>query len=175
MSGEGGHFPTEQRTHPIQPSSIETYNAFHKVTRSHSFCLGHRVFGHESKCAHLHGHNLRVEFVCWADTLRLDSVGRVLDFAEIGSRLCQWLEREWDHRFLVYSKDPLAGQLKLLDDHVVIVPFNPTSENIAEHLVTSVAPAQLQGTGVTCVEVRVWETDKCMASYERYPVSVRRY
>ena len=29
-------------------------------TRRLQFCAGHRVYGHESKCANVHGHNLAV-------------------------------------------------------------------------------------------------------------------
>ena len=32
------------------------------ASRYHDFSAGHRVTGHENKCAHLHGHNYRVHF-----------------------------------------------------------------------------------------------------------------
>jgi 6-pyruvoyltetrahydropterin/6-carboxytetrahydropterin synthase len=32
------------------------------ASRYHDISCGHRVYGHESKCAHLHGHNYRVHF-----------------------------------------------------------------------------------------------------------------
>ena len=135
------------------------------VSRYHDISCGHRVAGHESKCAHLHGHNYRIHFVVCAD--QLDEVGRVIDFGAIKERLCLWLEREWDHRFLVWEQDPLAQALTRMDDTVVRVPFNPTAENMARYLVEVVGPLRLVNTGVTLIECKVQETAKCGATYTR--------
>jgi len=136
--------------------------------RYHDFSSGHRVFGHESKCAYLHGHNYRVHFTVTAQ--RLDVVGRVMDFSTIKERLCGWLENNWDHRFLVYDRDPWAEALQQLDDKVVVVPFNPTAENIASYLLRFVGPTQLEGTGITLLKVAVEETRKCSASAVALPM-----
>lgn len=137
-----------------------------QAKRYHDISCGHRVFGHESKCAHLHGHNYRVHFACEADAGALDTVGRVIDFSDIKSRLCMWLEDNWDHKFLVWEGDPWAAVLKETDpEGTVITTFNPTAENIAEHLVKVIAPQQLQGTGIRLVHCDVEETRKCSASF----------
>lgn len=136
-----------------------------QAKRYHDISCGHRVYGHESKCAHLHGHNYRVHFVCEAE--QLDQVGRVIDFSEIKHRLCEWLENNWDHKFLMWEQDPEFLALESLDPKgVVAVPFNPTAENIAEYLVKAVGPAELTGTGITLVHCTVDETRKCSASYK---------
>jgi 6-pyruvoyltetrahydropterin/6-carboxytetrahydropterin synthase len=129
--------------------------------RYHDISCGHRVVGHEGKCRHLHGHNYRIHFKCRAD--QLDSIGRVIDFGVIKSALCMWLEDAWDHRMLIWEQDPLLEKLKHLDPSVVAVPFNPTAENIAAHLVNVVAPLRLSGTGVTLTACTVDETYKCSA------------
>lgn len=144
--------------------------------RYHDFSAGHRVAGHESKCAFLHGHNYRVHFKCQAPAL--DSLGRVIDFSVIKSTLCNWLEENWDHRFLAWNDDPILRTLypscspggmvddytRVLLDSIVFVPFNPTAENMALHLLREVGPRLLQGSGVVLVEVRIEETRKCSAS-----------
>ena len=130
------------------------------ATRYHDFSTGHRVYGHESKCAHLHGHNYRIHLTVEAD--ELDTVGRVMDFSAIKEHLCYWLEEEWDHKFLVWTQDPLATSLKELDPNgVVIVEFNPTAENMGQYLIDVVGPRQLEGTGVKLVSVNIEETRKC--------------
>jgi 6-pyruvoyltetrahydropterin/6-carboxytetrahydropterin synthase len=137
----------------------------HEATRYHDFCAGHRVAGHENKCAHLHGHNYRVYFTCVADN-GLDEVGRVIDFSVIKERLCEWLERNWDHKMLLWEQDELAGTLINIVPHdIVIVPFNPTAENMAEYMVEVIAPIMLSGTGALLVKCVVEETRKCSASY----------
>lgn len=135
------------------------------ATRYHDFSAGHRVHGHEGKCAHLHGHNYRVHFTVEG---HLDAVGRVLDFSAIKDRLCNWLEANWDHKMLLWVQDPYVQDDGALcgDAGVVVVPFNPTAENMAEHLLTLVAPRQLEGTGVTLIHVSVEETRKCRATAE---------
>ncbi len=143
-----------------------------QATRYHDISCGHRVVGHESKCRHLHGHNYRIHFYCEAK--ELDAVGRVLDFSAIKERLCMWLEDSWDHRFLIWNQDPMLERLQqgftqddaygvALHESLHLVSFNPTAENMAEHLLNVVGPMQLRGTGVKLVRVIVEETRKCAA------------
>jgi 6-pyruvoyltetrahydropterin/6-carboxytetrahydropterin synthase len=156
--------------------------------RYHDISCGHRVHGHEGKCALLHGHNYRITFICRAAPQSLgmypnvriaqpgvDGIGRVIDFSAIKARLCMWTEENWDHRFLAWEADVVMRNLvnlmeahnaaRMLDESVVWVPFNPTAENMARYLVEVVGPQQLAGTGVELVEVIVEETRKCSASF----------
>ena len=138
-----------------------------KAHRYHDICAGHRVVGQGGKCEHLHGHNYRVHFTVEADpdSPSVDSVGRVLDFSDIKSKLCMWLEDNWDHKMLMWNQDPLACYVKDVDPATVLVPFNPTAEHMAEYLVMVVGPKQLADTEVALVEVTIEETAKCFASY----------
>lgn len=132
------------------------------VTRWHDFSYGHTVYGHESKCAHLHGHNGRVYFTL--EGPELDRVGRVIDFGEINRILCLWVESVWDHKFLVYNADPRAKSLEKIDpDGVVLVTFNPTAENIALHII-QISEKLLDSTGVKLIECKFEETRKCSAT-----------
>lgn len=140
----------------------------HSITRYHDFSAGHRVYGHESKCAYLHGHNYRVHFTVSPDpnaAISLDALGRVIDFGVVKERLCQWLEDNWDHSFLVWEQDPMHSFLIEIDSNVCVVPFNPTAENMAQFLVDVIGPAELAGTGVILIGVRIEETRKCSATY----------
>ncbi|OGC95797.1 MAG: 6-pyruvoyl tetrahydrobiopterin synthase [candidate division Zixibacteria bacterium RBG_16_53_22] len=133
--------------------------------RYHDISCGHRVYQHESKCAHLHGHNYRIHFSVAPD-VGLDAIGRVLDFSVIKFQLCMWLEDNWDHKFLVWEMDPWSTILKTLDERgVVITPFNPTAENMAQHLAEVVGPDLLAGFNCHLTAVRIEETRKCSASY----------
>lgn len=133
------------------------------ASRFHDISCGHRVSGHESKCAHLHGHNYRIHFTI-APKEDLDSLGRVMDFSVIKAMLCEWLESRWDHKFLIWAQDPLAEDLYQLDPSgVVVVPFNPTAENMALHLLNVVGPRQLNGSSCRLINVVIEETSKCSA------------
>lgn len=138
--------------------------------RFHDISCGHRVAFHEGKCAHLHGHNYRIHFtIAPRPQAGLDHIGRVLDFSVIKSLLCAWLESNWDHRFLLWSEDPQAVSLYNLDPAgVVLVPFNPTAENMAQHLVNVVGPAMLKKDhpDIVLIRVMIEETAKCWATYD---------
>lgn len=135
----------------------------YQITRKHEIHCGHRVVGHEGKCRNLHGHAYVFHFTCEAD--RLDALGRVVDFGVIKSVLCQWLEDNWDHRMLIWDQDPWLANLRAIDDSIVPVPFNPTAENMAAHMVRVVGPALLKDVGVRLVRVHLEETSKCSATY----------
>lgn len=149
-----------------------------KARRYHDISVGHRVVGHEGKCRFLHGHNYRIHFTVEADAL--DSIGRVMDFSVIKERLCMWLENNWDHKFLAWGNDPLTQHLRSCGDFpsletkrdfadsFVVVPFNPTAENMALYLVQVVGPLQLKDTGCILTEVVIEETRKCSVSYSIY-------
>lgn len=148
--------------------------------RYHDISCGHRVAGHESKCAHLHGHNYRITFTIEAQ--HLDDLGRVLDFSVIKEKLCQWLEANWDHKFLAWIEDPVMRELDAAMSHLVKLPgyrdedalkassslvwlpFSPTAENLAAHLLQRIGPHCLSGTGAQLIMVRVEETRKCSAN-----------
>lgn len=133
--------------------------------RYHDISCGHRVHGHESKCANLHGHNYR--FFLTIAAPELDSVGRVIDFSVIKSHLCMWLEDNYDHKMLIWEQDPMLPTLQQLNPTgIVPTSFNPTAENIARHFVEMVAPIQLKETGCTLIRCKVEETRKCSATYE---------
>lgn len=53
--------------------------------------------------------------------------------------------------------------VQALEDSIVWVPFNPTAENIAAHVLNVVGPALLTDYGVTLLSVVVEETRKCSA------------
>jgi 6-pyruvoyltetrahydropterin/6-carboxytetrahydropterin synthase len=132
--------------------------------RHHDISCGHRVVGHESKCRFLHGHNYRFHFHL---TGVLDSVGRVIDFGVIKTILCQWLEDNYDHKFLIWDQDPLLEKLmEISPESVRMVSYNPTAENIAKHMVLIVAPKLLHHLHCKLSKCIIEETRKCHASYE---------
>lgn len=163
------------------------------VIRSHEICAGHRVVGHESKCRHLHGHNYKFHFkvapkhgcgkvVTQGKLVKdgLDRVGRVIDFSVVKTTLCQWLEDNWDHKFLHWEEDPLIKALQVdcelcdettghdvrdFDNSLVSLPFNPTAENLAAYMVDVIGPQLLDEHGVELVECTIEETSKCHVNY----------
>ena len=137
------------------------------LVRQLKFCAGHRLHGHEGRCAFFHGHNYRVdvEVVAEAGGTDVDAVGRVVDFALIKSRLLGWLDEHWDHAFLVFEDDAnaLAAVRAVEPTKYFVMPWNPTAENMARYLLEVVAPRVLGDLGVVARRVAVWETDEACA------------
>lgn len=138
-----------------------------EITRRIEFDSGHRVYQHESKCAHLHGHRYVAEITVTSP--KLDTLGRVVDFSVLKTEVGGWVDNNWDHNFLVHADDPLRGYLEGGDLHgrwpYVMKHGNPTAENIA-HELFEVAVLLLEPYPITVKRVRVYETPNCWADYD---------
>jgi 6-pyruvoyltetrahydropterin/6-carboxytetrahydropterin synthase len=127
------------------------------------FCAGHRLFQHGGKCEHFHGHNYVADFFIRGSVQ--DSVGRVMDFADLKAKCKGWLDEHWDHSFLVSDQDANAiAALKMVQPfRLFVMPYNPTAENMAKYLLEEVCPTILLGTGSEASRVRIWETEESYA------------
>jgi 6-pyruvoyltetrahydropterin/6-carboxytetrahydropterin synthase len=129
-----------------------------RVTREIDFCYGHRLLDYEGKCQYLHGHNGRA--VITVEAPSLDARGMVFDFSEIKRVVSRWIDDNLDHRMILRRDDPAREVLEKLGEPVYLVDVNPTAENIAR-LIFDYAKSQ----GIPVVEVRLWETPRCFATY----------
>jgi 6-pyruvoyltetrahydropterin/6-carboxytetrahydropterin synthase len=131
-----------------------------RVTREISFCYGHRLLNHDGKCRHLHGHNGRA--VITLASAELDGLGMVADFGVLKRIVGGWIEATLDHKMLLRRDDPALPMLQALGEPVFVMEVNPTAENLAR-LIFDFAADQ----GFPVVEVQLWETGSCYASYTR--------
>lgn len=157
-----------------------------QITRRLEFDAGHRLVGHESKCANLHGHRYVAEVTCQADGL--DDVGRVVDFSVVKQKVGGWIDEYWDHNMILNEKDSLtglwaeyeessegdsaAGTHRINEAYAIfngkapyIVPFNPTAENMVKYLFAK-SQQLLQDYPIKVVKIRLYETPNCWADYE---------
>jgi 6-pyruvoyltetrahydropterin/6-carboxytetrahydropterin synthase len=133
------------------------------LVRQLSFCAGHRLLGHEGKCAFFHGHNYRVDLEVAGDTV--DAVGRLIDFSVLKRLFQGWLDEHWDHGFLLHEEDEnaLAAIRLVTPTKWFTLPYNPTAENMARYLLEVVAEELLRETPVRATRSTVWETDESYA------------
>ena len=129
-----------------------------RVSREIDFCYGHRLLNYQGKCRHLHGHNGRVRITF--ESAALDPRGMVLDFSEIKRSVRRWIDEQLDHRMVLHRDDPAVPLLEQLGEPVHRMDVNPSAENIAR-LIFQYAAAQ----GFPVVEVQLWETPNCCATY----------
>lgn len=135
-----------------------------KCARKIHFCSGHRVMGHENKCARLHGHNYNLWV--YAEASSLDGIGRVIDFSVLKEKIGGWIEKNWDHKTILNGKDEsLIFELMTLGmgGDLYIADFNPTAEEMASYLLMNICPALLRDTGVGVTKITLYETENCFA------------
>src|SRR5690349_9866513 len=119
-------------------------------TRDIYFEAGHRVYGHESKCAHLHGHSYKLSVTARKKS-GLDNLGRVIDFSVLKSTIEEWVQEHWDHGMILFREDPLAKAFRpssevespLFGHKHFLLTYNPTAENLAKYILLVVGPCLL--------------------------------
>jgi 6-pyruvoyltetrahydropterin/6-carboxytetrahydropterin synthase len=84
----------------------------------------------------------------------------VLDFGEIKRLISGWIDEHLDHRMILHRADPAVAMLTEMGEPLCLIDTNPTAENLARLIFEH---AQRQGFPV--VEVKLWETPKCYATY----------
>ena len=130
----------------------------YRISKSISFCYGHRLLNYDGKCKHLHGHNARAVIILEQE--ELDERGMLVDFKDIKDVVKNWVDTELDHNMLLCKNDPILPVLREAGERFFVMDDNPTAENIARLIYEFVAAANYP-----VIDVSIWETDTCYASY----------
>jgi 6-pyruvoyltetrahydropterin/6-carboxytetrahydropterin synthase len=135
-----------------------------QAVRKIQFCAGHRIYGHESKCKNMHGHNFIAFFHAEAVD-GLDEIGRVIDFNVLKTKIGGWIEDNWDHSFIFWVNDEIvkSALAQIGEAKMYPLPANPTVENMAAYLLTKICPAVLKDINVKVTKIVLWETENCYA------------
>lgn len=151
------------------------------ITRKFTFDAGHRIVGHESKCAHLHGHRYVAEVTVKGPNL--DALGRVIDFGELKLAFGKWIDANWDHNMILCKDDvllaldnPTGVQKEDIfhgkEPYIMPGGQNPTAENMAQELLVRLQIVlnrlvnQVKGTTNNrfyITHIRLHETENCWA------------
>lgn len=132
--------------------------AMFEIVKSIEFCYGHRLLEHQGPCAHLHGHNAKVDVMLGSETL--DALGMVMDFSDVKAVLKEWVDATLDHTMLLCKDDPMVAVFTANNERVYVMDENPTAENLAK-LIYQKAVAE----GLPVVSVTLWESDSSFARY----------
>ncbi|MHA1621617.1 MAG: 6-carboxytetrahydropterin synthase QueD [Candidatus Heimdallarchaeaceae archaeon] len=132
-----------------------------RIRKKFRFEAAHRLSsGYSKDCVNfIHGHSYVVELFIEAEKLNED--GMVIDFGLI-KKLIKPIIDEWDHKLILHSINHSTPEAK------VLVPFNPTAENMAIYLYdrsNHAMYAECQKYNISISKVRVHETDSGYAEY----------
>ena len=107
-----------------------------RITKQFSFETGHALYGYDGKCKNVHGHSYKLS-VTVAGTPSTDAshvkFGMVIDFGDLKTIVKEEVVDQFDHATVFNQNTPhieLAKELKSRDHHVILVDYQPTSENM---------------------------------------------
>ena len=107
-----------------------------RITKQFSFETGHALYGYDGKCKNVHGHSYKLS-VTVIGTPILDSTnvkyGMVIDFSDLKKIVREEIVDQFDHATVFNQNTPhveLAKELSNRGHHVILVDYQPTSENM---------------------------------------------
>ena len=119
----------------------------YEVTIIKSFSAAHLLAQIGGKCEELHGHNFKVEVTLAAPDL--NESGLLIDFRVIKKWFSVILD-QMDH--------------KHLNELPCFAGINPSAENIAKYIYTSMEPKATESQ-VRIARIKVWESENAAVTY----------
>lgn len=107
-----------------------------RITKQFSFETGHALFGYDGKCKNVHGHSYKLSVTVIGQPNQDRShvkFGMVIDFTDLKRIVREEIVDLFDHATVFNGNTPhveLADELKQRGHHVILVDYQPTSENM---------------------------------------------
>ena len=107
-----------------------------RITKQFSFETGHALYGYDGKCRNVHGHSYKLSVTVIGQPI-IDAknvkFGMVIDFGDLKKIVKSEIVDKFDHATVFNKNTPhveLAEELKSRGHHVLLVDYQPTSENM---------------------------------------------
>ena len=107
-----------------------------RITKQFSFETGHALYGYDGKCKNVHGHSYKLSVTVIGKPI-LDNTnvkfGMVIDFTDLKKIVKEEIVDNFDHATVFNKNTPhvdLANELSTRGHHVILVDYQPTSENM---------------------------------------------
>lgn len=139
-----------------------------RVTKRFHFEMAHTLFEYDGLCRNIHGHSYNLEVTLIGEPRNKPGHpkdGMVLDFGDLKRLVKTEIVNRFDHALMVNKLVP-QKQIELLKkttDRVIIVGFQPTSENIAAYIAEILQ--QHLPSGVSLFSIRLYETVTAFAEW----------
>lgn len=109
-----------------------------RITKQFSFETGHALYGYDGKCKNLHGHSYKLWVTVIGEPVNDEAnvkFGMVIDFGDLKKIVKQEIVDVFDHATVFNKHTPhieLAEELQARGHTVILVSYQPTSENMIE-------------------------------------------
>ena len=140
-----------------------------RITKQFSFETGHALHGYDGKCKNVHGHSYKLSVTVIGQPITDTSnvkYGMVIDFTDLKKIVKEEIVDQFDHATVFNETTPhleLANELKSRGHHVILVDYQPTSENMVIDFATKISnrlPANIQ-----LFSLRLQETETSYAEW----------
>lgn len=107
-----------------------------RITKQFSFETGHALYGYDGKCKNVHGHSYKLSVTVIGKPISDNSnvkFGMVIDFSDLKKIVKEEIVDNFDHATVFNKNTPhveLAAELESRGHHVILVDYQPTSENM---------------------------------------------
>lgn len=118
--------------------------------------MAHRlVRSFSEQCQNIHGHSYKMEVILEGE---LNEDGVLMDFGAV-KQTVQPIVDSLDHSIAMFNKDPMISSISTLGVKYIVLPYNPTAENMAQDVMNTVLSSYAGLEGLVSVTVRIWETE----------------
>ena len=107
-----------------------------RITKHFDFESAHALYGYDGKCKNIHGHSYHLYVTVIGEPI-IDSEnpknGMVMDFGDLKVIVKKEIVTKFDHAVVLNENSPhkeLANTINDYSHKVVLVPYQPTSENM---------------------------------------------
>lgn len=107
-----------------------------RITKQFTFETAHALYGYDGKCQNIHGHSYKLDVCVIGEPITDTSnvkCGMVIDFGDLKKIVKKEVVDVLDHAIMLNKNTPhieLAQDLKKANHNVVLVDYQPTSENM---------------------------------------------
>jgi len=107
-----------------------------RITKQFNFETGHALYGYDGKCKNVHGHSYKLSVTVIGQPINDPNhvkFGMVIDFGDLKKIVKEEIVDIFDHATVFNQNTPhleLANELKTRGHHVILVDYQPTSENM---------------------------------------------
>lgn len=107
-----------------------------RITKQFSFETGHALYGYDGKCKNVHGHSYKLSVTVIGTPINDPAHvkhGMVIDFGDLKKIVKSEIVDVFDHATVFNKNTPhveLAKELSERGHHVILVDYQPTSENM---------------------------------------------
>ena len=107
-----------------------------RITKQFTFETGHALYGYDGKCKNVHGHSYKLSVTVIGSPITDSNnvkFGMVIDFGDLKKIVKEEIVDIFDHATVFNKNTPhveLAHELEQRGHHVILVDYQPTSENM---------------------------------------------